>query len=96
MHPQLADLLQVKIDGVKAPIRAGATGEALRHVRGAVEVDVVQHDGDPIPAQHHILLDKVGAHGMRQGFCRQRVFRQVTAGAAVGDNNGADGRITRG
>ena len=50
MYPQLPDLLQVKIDGIKASIGSGAIGKALGYIRGAIEMDVVQHDGGPIPA----------------------------------------------
>ena len=50
VYPQLPDLLQVKIDGIKASIGSGAIGKALRYIRGAIEMDVVQHDGGPIPA----------------------------------------------
>ena len=80
VQSQLLNFKQVKIDGVKATVAAGAVGKSLCHIRGAVQMDIVQYDGDAIPAQHHILLQEVGSHGVGQRLGGERVLRQIPAG----------------
>ena len=84
---QLAQLLQREIHGVEATIGAGPAGEMAGHIGGAFQVDIVQDHGNAIPAQHHVLFDIVGAHGMCHGLGSQRVLRQVAAGPAMGDHD---------
>ena len=80
---------QVEVDRVEVAVRPGAPGKVPRNVRGGLEVDIVQDHRDPVAAEHHVLLDKVRAHGMRGRLGGQRVFGQVAACTAVGDYNGS-------
>jgi hypothetical protein len=43
----------------------------------------MQHDQFVISGRYHVLLEIVGAHRIREGFCGTGVFRQVTTGTAV-------------
>ena len=72
-------LLEAEVDRIEAPVGAAPAGKAPGHVRGAFQVDVVEDDGNPVAAQHHVLLDKIGTHGMGHGLGRQGVFGQVPA-----------------
>jgi len=44
------------------------------------------HDRHAVLREHDILFEVVGPLGVGQGLGGQRVFRQVAAGAAVGDD----------
>ena len=88
MHAQLANFLQAEVDGIEPAVCAGAPGEALCHVGGLLQVDIVQHQGHAVRTEHHVLLDKIRPHDMRHRLGGEGVFRQVAAGPAVGDNEG--------
>ena len=66
---------------------------SLGHVGRRIEMDVVQHHGHGVLREHDVLLDEVGTLRVGQRLPRQRVLRQVAAGAAVGDHDrsGVDG-----
>lgn len=54
-----------------------------------LEVDVVDDHEEPVPGEDHVLLDEVGAEGVRIGGGLEGVLRQVAGGTAVGDDDGA-------
>ena len=84
---QGADLRQREVDSVVATIFTGAIRETLCHVRHAVKIMVVQDDQLVVLRHHQILLQIIRALGIGHRFCRQRMLRQITAGATVGDND---------
>ena len=84
---QRADLRQREVDGVVATIFTGAIRETLRHVRHAVKIVVMQNDQLVVLRHHQILLQIIRALGIGHRFCRQRMLRQITAGATVGDHD---------
>ncbi|MNZ98157.1 hypothetical protein D3C78_1174340 [compost metagenome] len=85
-HAQRAHLGQGEIHHVVTTIRTGPVGEALGHVCDAIEEVIVHHHQLVILGHHQILLQVIGAHAIGQGFGLERVLRQVTGGAAVGDH----------
>ena len=87
VHPQAAYLGQSEINGVIAAVLPGAVGEASGHVRGGLQVDIVEYDRHPVAAQHHVLLDEIRPHGVGHGLGGQSVFRHIAASPAVGNNN---------
>lgn len=84
---QRFDLRQRKVDGVITAVFACAVRETFGDVGDAIEVMVVQHHQLVVFGHHQILFEVIGA--LRVGHClrRQSVFRQVAAGAAVGDHH---------
>ena len=87
MHAQPPDFLQAEVNGIETAIGPCASWKALRNISGALQVNVVQHDGYTIAAQDHVLFKEIGTHGVCQGFRGKGMFRQVAAGSTVGDNN---------
>ena len=67
---QGAQLRQREVDGIEATVLAGPGGEVLRHVRGPVQVDVVEHHRHTVAAQHHVLFNEVRALRVGQRLCR--------------------------
>jgi len=88
VYAQLAYFLEIEINSVETAIAPRSRGEALGHVSGAIQMNIVQDDGGSIPAQYHVLFDKISPHGMRQRLGCQGVFGKVATGPAVGDYNG--------
>ena len=84
---QRFDLRQRKVDGVVAAVFARAVREAFGDVGDAIEVMVVQYHQLVVLGHHQILFEVIGALGVGHRFRRQGVFRQVAAGAAVGDHH---------
>ena len=91
VYAQLAYFLEIEIDGVETAVAPRPGREALGHVSGAIQVNIVQDYGGSIAAQHHVLFDKISPHGMGQRLGCQGVFGQVATGPAVGDYNGSIG-----
>ncbi len=69
-------------------LRALAVGEfrVLGDIGGQAQLVVVAGDQLAVAGHHQVRLDVVGAHHHRQGVGAQGVFRYVTAGATVGDD----------
>ena len=84
---QRLQLVEREIDRVEAAIGPRPVGKHLRHVGHGVDLDVVQHHRHAVLAEHDVLLDVVGAHGVRGRLGRQRVLGQVARGAAVRDHD---------
>ncbi len=84
---QGADFIQGKVDGVVTAIFARAVREALRHVRHAVKIVVMQDDQLVVLGHHQILLQIIRALRIGHRFRRQRMLRQIAAGTAMGDND---------
>ena len=84
---ELLQLLQLEIDGVEALVRTCPVRKTPGYIGSAVQVDIVQDDWHPVFAQHNVLLEKVGAHGMGHRLGCQGMFGQVAAGPPMGDDN---------
>ncbi len=82
-------LYEVEVDDVMKSIAALAARESLCDVTDVVKVQVVQDDELPVSRRDDILLEIVGAETVCQCFADERVLGQVTARAAVGDDDGA-------
>jgi hypothetical protein len=85
-HPELPQFSQGEVKGVETPIGALSARKADRHIGGTVESHVMLHDRHAILRQHDVLFEVVGTLGVSKGLGGQRVFGQVTTGAAVGDD----------
>ena len=83
---QLLDLREGEVGRVVAAVGARPIGVQLGDVRGAIQGDVVQGDGDAVGGQHDVRLDPAGALSVRERVGGQRVLRQVARRAAVGDD----------
>jgi hypothetical protein len=51
----------------------------------------VEDDGDIVFGEDDVLFEEVGGHAVGEGFGFERVFREITAGTAVGDDEGRGG-----
>ena len=80
-------LSEGKVDSVEAAIFTRPLRETLGHVGHPIQI-VVMQDHQPVIFGHHQVLLKV-IRPLRVGhrFRRQGMFRQIAAGAAVGDND---------
>jgi hypothetical protein len=87
VHSQLAQFGQVEVHRVIASVCPCAPGKALCHIGGAFEINIVQYHGDAVFTQDNVLFDIIRAHGVRHGLGGKGVLRQVTAGAAMRDND---------
>ena len=84
---QLRQLGVVEVDHVPVAVRALAAREHAGHVGDLLEHQVVEHDRHVVARQHDVLLEVVGAERVGVGLGRERVFRQVAGGAAMGDHD---------
>ena len=89
---KLFDFGQSEVDGVVAAVRPFPLGKFFRDVRNRIEVDVVKNDGHSVLGKDEILLDEVGALGVRHGFGRETVFGEIAAGPAMSQDHGLDGK----
>ena len=87
-HSKLFELSNREIQRIVTPICAFALRKARRNVRGRIQVNVVQHHRNIVFRQHDILFEEFRSLRVRHRLRRQRVFRQVAAGPAMGDDNG--------
>ena len=87
VYGQALDLLERKIPDVEAPVSARAARETLGHIRYAIEVNIVEHDKLIVTGGDDVLLEIVGAHGIRKRLGLQSVLRKMARSTAVGDND---------
>ena len=75
----------MSVDQLGAP----SVGKLPRHIRGVRQVVLVARNQHAVRGDHQIRFDEVSAlfDGQRVGL--QRMFRQVSAGSAVGDDEGS-------
>ena len=85
-EPQRFYLRQGKVDGVEAAILPRALRETLRDVGHPIEIVVMEHHQPIVFGHHQVLLKIIGALSVGHRFCRQRMLRQIAAGAPVGDD----------
>ncbi len=76
-----------KVDGVEAAILTRPLREALGHVGHPIQIVVMQHHQPVVFRHHQVLLEVVRPLRVGHRFRRQGMFRQIAAGAAVGDND---------
>ncbi len=84
---QRLDLGQGKVDGVKTAILTRPLREALSDVGHPIQIVVVQHHQSVVFGHHQVLLKVIRPLRVGHRFRRQGMFRQIAAGAAVGDNH---------
>jgi hypothetical protein len=80
-----------EVEGVPAAVGAMAVGEAGGGVGDGVDLDIVEDDGDIVFGEDDVLFEEVGGHAVGEGFGFERVFREIAAGTAVGDDEGRGG-----
>ncbi len=68
-----------------------AVGEAGGGVGDGVDLDVVEDDRDIVLGEDDVLFEEVGGHAVGEGFGFERVFGEVAASSAVGDDEGRGG-----
>ena len=76
---------QRKIREKLASVGPFALREARGDITGGIEMNVMQHHGHVILAQHDILLDELRPHRMRHDLRLPRVLRHIPAGPAMRD-----------
>ncbi len=89
MHGEAADFLECEIGRIPMTVAAPAVGKFLFDVGGVLEFDVMKTNEGAVLSEDKVGLDIVGIHrvGHRVGF--ERMLGDVSAGAAVGDDDGS-------
>ena len=75
-----------EIEGVESSVRPLTAGELLWGVRRGVDVRVMEDHRHAVLAEHHVLLEIVGALPVGEGLRRERVFGQIAARATMRDD----------
>ena len=83
---ELLEFCDGEVEGVPAAVGAMAVGEEGGGVGDGVDLDVVEDDGDIVFGEDDVLFEEVGGHAVGEGFGFERVFREIAAGTAVGDD----------
>lgn len=83
VHTQGFDICEGEVPDVITAVGPCAARESIRDVGDPIEMHVMQNDQFVIPRCDHVLLKIVGTHRIREGFCGAGVFRQVTTGTTV-------------